>query len=99
VPQKTIQPTKAAQLVCNTLMTFCLGVSASAVLLFVGSAAYTLTVLRDEVSDFVYNDDTLGDWSVLGFGFGKHQHWHGQCQLCMVHQQCIANHCVACCIC
>ena len=42
----------------------------SAVFLFVGSLAYTLTNMREELSDVLYNDDTLGDFGIAGLGLG-----------------------------
>lgn len=42
-----------------------------AVLLFVSSAAYTVTNLRDELGDILAGDDTLGDLTIAGFGLGE----------------------------
>jgi hypothetical protein len=41
------------------------------VLLFVSSAAYTVTNLRDELGDILAGDDTLTDLTVAGFGLGE----------------------------
>eukprot|EP00878_Enallax_costatus_P022071 GHUV01023403.1.p1 GENE.GHUV01023403.1~~GHUV01023403.1.p1 ORF type:complete len:258 (+),score=58.55 GHUV01023403.1:156-929(+) len=38
--------------------------------LFVGSLAYTLTNMREELSDVLYNADTLGDFGIAGLGLG-----------------------------
>lgn len=42
-----------------------------AVLLFVGSLAFTLTNMRDELTDLLYSNDSLGDFGIAGFGLGK----------------------------
>jgi hypothetical protein len=47
-----------------------------AVFLFVGSAAYTLTNMRDELTDVLYNDDdtiseALAALGFAGFGLGE----------------------------
>jgi hypothetical protein len=44
-----------------------------AVLLFVSSAAYTVTNLRDELGDILAGDDTLTDLTIAGFGLGELQ--------------------------
>jgi hypothetical protein len=44
----------------------------AAVLLFVSSAAWTLTNLRDELGDILAGDeDTLGDLTLMGLGLGE----------------------------
>lgn len=41
------------------------------VLLFVGSAAYTLANMRDELTDLLYSGDSLADLGIAGFGLGE----------------------------
>jgi hypothetical protein len=59
-----------------TLKLLCL---VSAVFLFVGSAAYTLTNMREDVIDVLYNDndsitDALAALGFAGFGLGEFLH-------------------------
>lgn len=47
---------------------------AAAVLLFVSSAAWTLTNLRDELGDILAGEeDTLGELTLAGLGLGEAQ--------------------------
>lgn len=45
------------------------------VLLFVSSAAWTVTNLRDELGDILAGDESLGDLALAGLGLGEWGSW------------------------